>query len=129
MYPCLGPGLSFREGSSCVWLAFRDDLFDHADPDGATHVPDSKPPQLWNVRERFQDHVVQGLHLHQGTVADLEETRLLLYHLTCSWVDFLDKFLESHTDRRCVRVQHWGVSCGDGSWVVDDNDLPNELFR
>src|SRR5438128_204222 len=129
MDPCLGPGLSFREGSSCVELAFRDDLFDHADPDGAAHVADSKPSKFWNVRERFQDHVVQGLHLHQGTVADLEETRLLFDHLACSWVDFLDQFLESHPDRSSVRMKHRSVSCSDGSWVVDYDDLSDEFFR
>src|SRR5207245_1398010 len=112
-----------------VELAFRDDLFSHADPDGAAHVADSKPSKFWNVRERFQDHVVQGLHLHQGTVADLEETRLLFDHLACSWVDFLDQFLESHPDRSSVRMKHRGVSCSDGSWVVDYDDLSDEFLR
>src|SRR6266487_2386435 len=112
-----------------VALAFREDLFDHADSDGATHVSDREPSEFWNVREGLQDHVVQGFHLHEGAVPDLEEARLLLNHLTCTRVNFLDKFLERHTDCSGVRMQHWRVSRGDGGRVVDDNDLSNELFR
>ena len=114
---------------SCVGLAFREDLFDHADSDGAAHVSDGEPSEFRNIRERLQDHVVQWLHLHQGAVPDLEEARLLLNHLTRTRVDLLDKFLERHADRRGMRVQHWCVSCGDGGRVVDDNDLSDELFR
>src|SRR5438093_1989946 len=113
---------------SCVGLAFREDLFDHADSDGAAHVSDGEPSEFWNIREGLQDHVVQGFHLHEGAVPDFEEARLLLDNLTRTWVNFLDEFLERHTDRRSMRVQHWRVSCGDGCRVVDDNDLSNELF-
>jgi len=40
-----------KRGNGCVGLAFREDLFDDAYPDGAAHVPDGKPSKLRNVRE------------------------------------------------------------------------------
>ena len=41
---------------------------------------------------------------------------------------FFSSSMNLHCDLSGVVVQNWCVTCGDGGWVVDDDDLADEFF-
>ena len=110
-----------------LWSLFGD-FFNCACCDGGAHVSYCESAEFWEVNECFDCDWVEWFHAYPCCVSCFEVAWVLFGYLSCAWVDFLYEFSEFYCDLSCVIVKYWCVSCCDGCWVVDYDDLSDEFF-
>jgi len=96
---------------------------DNTDGNSLAHITDGETSKRREVGEGLDAHGLLGDHLNDGGVSRLDELGGGFEGLTRAAVDLLDELGELAGNMGGVAVEDGGVSGGDLSGVVEDDDL------
>jgi hypothetical protein len=99
---------------------------DDTDSHGLFHVSDGESAEGWVFGEHFHAHGLLGDQLDHGGITTLDEFGFLLNDFASSSVVLGLDFGKFAGNVGGVAIQHWGVTVGDLSRVVDNDDLGDE---
>ena len=99
---------------------------DDTDCNCLLHVSDGESSEGWVFREYFNGHWLGWDELDHSSISWLDEFWFLFNNFSCSSVILWKNFLEFASNVGCVAIKNWGISVGDLSWVIDDDDLSIE---
>ena len=103
------------------------DLLDDTDGNSLFHISDGESSEGWELVELFNSHWLLWDESHNAGVTGLDELWFWLVDLSSSSVDLSFQFFEFAGDVSSVAIQHWGVTLLDLSWMVEDDDLGQEV--
>jgi len=99
------------------------DTLDNTDGNGLTHVTDSETSERWEISERFDAHWLGWLKVDDAGISSLDELWVGLENLSGTTVHLLLDVGEFTRNVGSVAIKDRGVSVGDLSRVVHDDDL------
>nr|GMC59369.1 translation elongation factor 1-alpha [Ipomoea batatas]GMC59382.1 translation elongation factor 1-alpha [Ipomoea batatas]GMC90180.1 translation elongation factor 1-alpha [Ipomoea batatas]GMD25341.1 translation elongation factor 1-alpha [Ipomoea batatas]GME11717.1 translation elongation factor 1-alpha [Ipomoea batatas] len=108
------------------WVLLVNALND-SNSDGLTHVPHSKTPQWWVLREGLDDHGLCGKHLHETSITVLQELGLLLELLARSSIDLGHQLSKLDSNVGSVAVENRSITVTNLTRVVHDDNLGGEV--
>jgi hypothetical protein len=88
-----------------------------------THVTDGETTKRGEISECLDAKGLGGLHEGNASISSLDKLGVLLQNLSGTTVHLLDDIGEFAGNVSSVAIQHWGVSVGDLSRVVHDDNL------
>ena len=104
-----------------------DDFLDNTDGDGLFHVSNGESTEWWVLVEGFNAHGFLWDHSNESSITRLDELGFSFNNLTGSSVDLGFDFIELASDVSGVAIENWGVSLLDLTWMVQDDDLSEEV--
>ena len=110
-------------GGTLLLLVVDDDGLDDSDGDGLPHVADGETSERGELGEGLNAEGLGGLKLDDASISGLDELRVLLEDLSRTPVHLLKNDGELAGNVSGVAIKDRGVSIGDLSRVVHDNDL------
>lgn len=102
------------------------DLLDDTDSDGLTHVTDGEATEGSVVGEGFDTQGLGGGEFNDGGVTGLDELGGLFHGLVGTTIDLGEEFGELASDVSGVTINDWGVTSGDLTGMVENDDLSVE---
>jgi len=127
----LGTNLGSSLGNLCGFVNLLDGL-DDTDSDGLSHVTDGETTERSVISEGLNTHRLGWLHGNDSGITRLDDQflviGLLLKSLTGTTIDLLLDGLELASNVGGVAVENWGVTVGDLTRVVEDDDLGIECL-
>ena len=107
---------------------FLGGLLDDTDGDGLFHVSDGESSK-WSVGgESLDNHWLCWGDLNHSGFTRFDELWSFFKNLEGSLIDFGDKFAELAGNIGGVTMNNWAVSRVDLTWVVEDNNLGDEIL-
>lgn len=100
---------------------------DDTDGDGLSHITDSETSQRWELLEGLNAQRLGWDQVDDGGIARLDRFRVLFGRLARTTIDLLLDLGELAGNVSGVAIQHRGVSVGDLTGVVQDDDLSGEV--
>lgn len=104
-----------------------DGFLDNTDGNSLFHVSDGESSEWWVLIESFNTHGFLGEHSNESGITRLDELGFGFNNLTSSSVDLGFDFVEFASDVSGVAIENWGVSLLDLTWMVQDDDLSEEV--
>ena len=107
-------------------MLLAGDLLDDTDGDGLLGVTDGEATERGVGGEGLDNHGLGGLDLNHSGILGLKELGCVLSDGTTTLVDLGADFVETASNMAGVAIKDWGVSVGDLSGMVEDDNLGNE---
>lgn len=104
-------------------------LFDNSDSDCVFHVSYSKAAQWRIISKFFTAKWLHWFHKDQSGVTVLDWVRIFFFDSSSSSINFGSYLFEFASNMGSMAVYYWSISVFDWTWVIDNNDLSNELFN
>jgi len=91
-----------------------------------SHISYGESTERWVVVEGFNAHWLLWSEGDHGGITRLDELGVGFEFLTSTSVDLGGDLLELAGDVSSVAIQDWGITVGDLTWMVQDDDLSGE---
>lgn len=104
-----------------------DGFLDNTDSDGLFHVSNGESSEGWVLIEGFNTHGFLWDHSNESGITGLDEFGFSFNNLTSSSVDLGFDFVELAGNMGSVAIEDWGVSLLDLTWMVEDDNLSEEV--
>jgi hypothetical protein len=111
----------------CLDSLFLCDAFNYPHSHSLFHVSHCKSSQWRVFLKGLQDHWFLRNHSYKGSIPSLNEFRKFLSDGPGPSLDLAYYFLKLTSDVSCVAVEDWAVPIADLSWVVNNDNLGQEL--
>jgi len=98
-------------------------ILDDTDSHSLPHVTHSETTQRGILRELLDAHRLAWHHDNNGGISRLDKLGVVLKLLTTTSVNFFLQFHELAGNMGSVAIQHWGITLGNLTGVVQDDDL------
>ena len=113
---------------SCSFSYNFSSFFNNTDCDCLFHISDCESSQWRIFGEDFNTHRFGRYHFNHAGLSWFNEFWEFFQNLTSSSINWRLDFFEFNCDMCSMAIQYWAISVLDLSWVVQDNNLSEEVF-